>query len=159
MYLPSIIQTLLECGVNVAVAGADPFSEREGALRAILKKYKGRIQIFGVLSEHQKAELLRQTDVVLVPSIFESFGLIAGEALMSGAGVCAYSGSGVEEILTGAPNVVIVEKNSTIGFARAAADLSQTIFTDPEIKSLGKRFAEKNFSSDYIAQKLTAYLS
>jgi glycosyltransferase involved in cell wall biosynthesis len=103
--------------------------------------------------------LISKSDVIMVPSVFESFGLIAAEGLMGGAGVCAYSGSGVEEYITHAPYSCLLPVGSTTDFAKECAKLARDIFNQPELRKENIEFAKLNFEAETIAKKLALYFS
>lgn len=158
-FLPDILDSLLSLGINVIVAGADPFNLRKAALDKLEIRYPDNLKILGVVSEKEKALLISKSDVVMVPSIFESFGLIAIEALLGGAGVCAYKGSGVEECLSKSPHSRFLPIGSTSRFAQECAELAMKMYCKSEFRLENIDFANSNYGDEIISVSLTKYFA
>ena len=71
-------------------------------------------------------EIWRQTKIVLMPSEYESYGMIAAEACVNGIPVIAHPTPGLVECLSGAG--IFIDRNDTAGYARAI----RLLMTDPE---------------------------
>jgi GT2 family glycosyltransferase len=158
-FLPRIIDTLLSLNVNVIVAGADPFNLRKAALSNLDKRYSENLKVLEVLTESEKSMLISKSEVLMIPSIFESFGLIAIEGLMGGAGVCAYSGSGVQECLMGAPHARLLPIGATDEFAQECANLALKMHNQPDLRMENMNFGILNYSDGLIAKRLAKYFA
>jgi glycogen(starch) synthase len=101
------VQTVLEAlpsierqvpGVGLIVAGA-------GTYRASLEQrardigLDGQVRFAGFVEEPDLRSLYRTADLVVVPSLYEPFGLVALEAMASGAPVVAADTGGLREIV------------------------------------------------------------
>jgi glycosyltransferase involved in cell wall biosynthesis len=101
---------------------ADPaYSERLESLAA------GAPVVFrGRFDEARKGEVLRGFDLLLVPSLgFESFGLVAREALAVGVPVLASRRSALVELFQGAPAGAFFEAGDSAALARAVREAAR----------------------------------
>ncbi|MGQ9648206.1 MAG: glycosyltransferase family 4 protein [Thermodesulfobacteriota bacterium] len=90
--------------------------------------------------------LYRIMDVVVVPSVFEGFGLTAAEAMAAGKPVVASNVDGLSEIVQGGVNGLLVPPGDKHALSKAITEL----LSDPEKTALmgsrGREFIRKNFS-------------
>ncbi|MFD7749221.1 glycosyltransferase family 4 protein [Streptomyces sp. NPDC059698] len=83
--LPAILAARPEARLLVAGRG-----DEEEAVAALPKELRGRVEFLGMVSDEDKARLLRSVDVYVAPNTGgESFGIILVEALSAGAPVLA----------------------------------------------------------------------
>jgi glycosyltransferase involved in cell wall biosynthesis len=94
-------------GTNV-----DSYANIHADIRAVwsdLKaKYGNRISLMGRVSEEEKCEAIGKAHWVLIPSRFESFGLVAVEAMRAGTPVIVSTSGGLREIAMRAEGSVLV---------------------------------------------------
>jgi glycosyltransferase involved in cell wall biosynthesis len=82
----------------------------EGLLEAARQLPAGaRLELVGPLSPHEVHARMREADVLLLPSLFEEWGYVAVESLMSGTPVVAYPVYPFAEMLTDGLGVVATE--------------------------------------------------
>lgn len=112
--------------VRLVLAGDGPDAERVLAKAATLG-LSGRTVLVGRVNGDLKRDLLRQASIVVVPSRFESFGIVAAESLASGTPVIAFDLPSMREIV-GTECGVLVERFDTDAFAAACAE----ILADPD---------------------------
>ncbi|WP_226004379.1 glycosyltransferase family 4 protein [Natrinema salinisoli] len=79
------------------------------------------IETHSEISYERMVELYGTADVAVVPSLYEGFGLPAGEALACGVPVVATTGGGLPEVVGGAG--VLVEPGDSDALAEAVRDL------------------------------------
>jgi glycosyltransferase involved in cell wall biosynthesis len=86
-----------------AVAGADGTcadgTSIQQACRETLGPFARRTEFLGPLNEEGLAQLFARSSICLVPSTFESFGLVALEAMSFGCVPIVSAGHGLEEIV------------------------------------------------------------
>ncbi|WP_226480837.1 glycosyltransferase family 4 protein [Natrinema amylolyticum] len=92
------------------------------------------IETHSEISYERMVELYGTADVAVVPSIYEGFGLPAGEALACGVPVVATTGGGLPEVVGDAG--VLVEPGDADALAEAVRDL---LADDQRRRRLGER--------------------
>lgn len=91
--------------MRLRFVGRDTVMPRTGGrmmsdtIRTILKGLESRYEIKNPVPNSEVIRMLGECDVVVIPSHWESFGLICCEALAAGRYVVSTSGSGLAEIL------------------------------------------------------------
>jgi len=100
----------------------------------------------GAVGHHEIARFLQATDIIIVPSLFEGFGLAAAEAMAAGVPVIASSTGGLPEVIEHEHTGLLV----TPGDAEALADAIQLLAGDQEKRiaygNAGRRRVESLFS-------------
>jgi glycosyltransferase involved in cell wall biosynthesis len=111
-----LVEAARRLEVPVAIAG-------EGPLRETLERAAaGRVQFLGAVSD--VAPLLAHADVLVVPSLWEGFGLVALEGLAAGVPVVASDTGGLREVVGTAGMLV------PPGDPSALADVVRTLMRD-----------------------------
>jgi glycogen synthase len=82
-------------GTRLLVAGTGPMADE---LRASTRRLGDAVQWAGFVPEHQLAALLGAADAVLVPSLYEPFGLVALEAAAAGAPLAVADTGGLRDL-------------------------------------------------------------
>jgi phosphatidylinositol alpha 1,6-mannosyltransferase len=84
--------------VRLRIVGDGP--ERRALQREInRRRLRERVELLGSCTRAQIRDLLAETDVFVLPTVRESFGLAALEARCAGVPVVAMAGSGVAELI------------------------------------------------------------
>jgi glycosyltransferase involved in cell wall biosynthesis len=113
-----------------------------------------RVETPGPLPRAQVLNRLQRTDALVVPSLYEEWGYVATEALLSGTPVVAFPVYPFVEIL-GAPLGRCADGMSSAALARA---LGQVL--DAEVdRALVASTADARFGAEAIGQRLTAIWS
>lgn len=132
------IDTFLEAAVKVLatvddaeflVAGDDsrpdpdgvPYRERWEAMAD--QRFAERLTFLGSVSDADLATLIRDARVVVMPSRYESFGLVAVEAMMHGRAVVASDVGGLAELIENQVNGVLVPMGDADSLASALCEL------------------------------------
>lgn len=103
----------------------------DGPLRASLERdiieleLQAQVKLLGI--RFDIPDLMRAADTVVLPSLFEGFGLVVAEAMASGAMVVATNAGGVAEVMGGHGFLVPVNDNAALLDALHAA-----VTLDPE---------------------------
>ncbi|HEY0714413.1 MAG TPA: glycosyltransferase family 4 protein [Polyangia bacterium] len=92
--------------VRFAIAGRGPDGDK---LRGL-----GPVELLGVLKKETIRDWVRASDVVAVPSRWESFGIFALEAMAAGAAIVATDIPGLKDTLSGAASLVPPEDESAL---------------------------------------------
>jgi glycosyltransferase involved in cell wall biosynthesis/GT2 family glycosyltransferase len=157
-YLPGIISKILDDGIEVTIVGGDPFLERGKALAQLSKSHKERLKVLGILEKHKLQDVYKNSHVVIIPSVYESFGLVSIEALAAGCGIVAFSGSGIEESVGTCVNAEFSVVGDVEDFAQKAVRLTNRIFNNTSLRNESSRYVETNFSLDKVSENFLHYL-
>ncbi|MCA1726317.1 MAG: glycosyltransferase family 4 protein [Actinobacteria bacterium] len=131
------VQTVLEAlpaidarapGVRFVVAGAGTHREELEEL-ASRSPYADRIRFEGFLDEDRLREVYAAADLVIVPSLYEPFGLVALETMACGSPVIAADTGGLREIV----HHDITGLRFTPGDAAELAKVAVRLLTDPRL--------------------------
>lgn len=80
------------------IAGRGPYEEELRSLAGRLG-VGTHVRFLGYVEEREKQRLMRQASVIVVPSLYEPFGIIALEAMAAGTPVVATDAGGLDEVL------------------------------------------------------------
>lgn len=116
----------------------------------------GRIRWLGPLPQSAIAPLYRAACAVAMPSRDEGLGLVAVEAMLSGAPVVAYRSGGVAELIDDGVTGQLVEPGSITGLGNALAALASDLDRARTIGAAGRdrmlaRFAPASVANTYAA--------
>jgi len=118
----------------------DGYMRGELETLAVAERVKEKVTFAGFLSDAEVVGALRASDVVAVPSHFEPFGIIALEAMASGAPVVVSRVGGLAEIVQDGVDGVEVEPNSPPSLAEG---ISRVLADGAFASSLAARGKEK----------------
>ena len=108
-------------GVRLLVAGK---GDREEALKGVPKQVRARIEFLGMVSDQDKAALLRSVDLYVAPNTGgESFGIILVEAMSAGAPTLASDLDAFRQVLDGGAAGELFPIGDAAGLARSALRL------------------------------------
>jgi glycosyltransferase involved in cell wall biosynthesis len=123
------IDTLLEalpavaggCSFEIDIAGSPAGSDPESAFRA---KHAGaawleKVRFLGFVDDDAKWRLIAQADIVVIPSRFESFGLVAVEAMMFGKPVISTTAGGIPEVVEDGVTGILIPPGDALALAKA----------------------------------------
>jgi phosphatidylinositol alpha-mannosyltransferase len=140
-------------GLRLLVAGP---GDAEEAIRAIPKPVRDRVTILGMVSDADKARMLRSVDVYVAPNTGgESFGIILTEAMAAGTPVVASDLDAFRQVLDGERGGVLVP----VGDARALARAAGELLDDPARRaamSVSAAEAVRRFDWTHVAQDVVA---
>ena len=123
--------------LRLLVAGS---GKCEARLREQLAPHAARVRFLGYVRGEALSYLYRAVDLVLVPSLYEPFGLVALEAMLAGRPVVAAASGGLREIVRSEKDGLLVPP----GDAPALADAIVRLAEDPELRArLGERAGEE----------------
>jgi len=157
-YLPDIISKILDSGISVTIVGGDPFLERRKALGKLGSSQKKNLTVLGVVEKSNLHDVYKNSDVVIIPSVYESFGLVAIEALSAGCGIVAFSGSGIEESAGNCVNAEFSPVGDVEDFVEKTLKLANKIFSNSSLRNKSSDYVIANFSLDKISDTFLSYL-
>lgn len=136
--------------IHLYIAGEGPLRERLESLAVKLNVDKN-ITFLGFVSD-KKIQMLASTDVFVMPSRFESFGIVALEALAAGAPVVAANVGGIPDILDNGRYGILVEPENPEDLAQKIIMLIENPDLRKKLSEMGKQRA-KEYSWDHIAKR------
>jgi glycosyltransferase involved in cell wall biosynthesis len=90
--------TQLPDHVRLAVAGDGPMAS-EVRKRASARGVDSRVEWLGFVTAEQRSKMLEGLDLLAMPSVFESFGISAAEAMLHGVPVLVSERTGIAEVI------------------------------------------------------------
>jgi glycosyltransferase involved in cell wall biosynthesis len=107
-------------------------SEMPKALQELHSHYPSLITNMGVIPREFFGAILEGADIALVPSRYESFGMIAAEAQSMGKPVVATNITGLREVVSDGTSGILLDDWSPQAFASAILCLKVLHASDPE---------------------------
>lgn len=124
----------------------------KGLLSDLEEKYE--IIELGNIDEQKMVKCYQASDIFLMPSIGESFGMMAIEAMASSLPVVVFDNTALPSV-TCAPKIGVLVKNMDSNDLR---DKIEFLINNPKERfkrgSLGRKYAEKNYDSHTYYEKL-----
>lgn len=114
---------------------------------------KDSIIFTGGLSERKLRELYAAMDIMVVPSVYEPFGIVALEAMACGKPIVATASSGLLDIIKPKTNGLTFKPQDSVGLAKAVV----TLLKDSSlVKNIGEtnRADVRKYSWDNIADRI-----
>jgi len=94
--IPRIVQQHNEAKFLIA---GDGWSRSYLESLAVSTGYRDRIRFLGFISDSERIDLMMSADVLVVPSVYEPFGIVALEGMAAGVPVVASNVGGLSEIV------------------------------------------------------------
>jgi glycosyltransferase involved in cell wall biosynthesis len=114
-----------------------------------------KVRFVNGISTEQMVQYYAEAAIAVVPSVYEGFGLPAGEAMACGVPVVSTDGGALPEVV-GDAGVIVPAKN-----VDALVTAIDALLQDPqrraELGARGKQRIEKNFCWQVCARQMTAY--
>ena len=112
-----------------------------------------RVIFCGFLEDHPSS-LIRQLDALVLPTLdFEGFGLVLGEALLSGVPAVATSVGAIPEILVNREHCILVEPNDDHQLSCAIDEVFENRTAAQEMTERAKNHFLNNYSASIMSQK------
>ncbi|GAB4378831.1 MAG: glycosyltransferase family 4 protein [Calditrichia bacterium] len=117
----------------------DPTFTREFQTALKRHRFRNRVQVVGPLSEEDVFQKYESSDLFILPSKFESCGMVVMEALARGLPVVAFRVGGIAEICEGHPLGLLVDEGDFDRLATLLRKLlTEGILLSPQTPALGK---------------------
>jgi len=114
-----------------------------------------KVQFVNGISTEQMVRYYAEAAIAVVPSVYEGFGLPAGEAMACGVPVVSTDGGALPEVV-GDAGVIVPAKNID-ELINAIDGLLQDPQARAELGARGKRRIEENFCWQVCARQMTRY--
>jgi len=136
---------------------AEPDGARETDAMIRELERKGLARLFGTIPRSQMPHFWNSVDIAVVPSLSESFGLVALEALACGVPVIATAVGGLKEIVVNGECGLFVAPGDAAGLGRALRELLGNSILRERLAAGARRRAQQ-FSLEWRSRELLALL-
>jgi glycosyltransferase involved in cell wall biosynthesis len=136
------------------IAAGHGDTEGSATIARIGRDHGDRCEIAGWLPRHELDERLARALLVLVPSRYEPFGLVALEAMRMGAPVLAANVGGLRETLRAGSGGVLLDSSDPQDWAEATLRITGDPLLWTTLHQQGRRFVESQYRSCDMAARL-----
>jgi glycosyltransferase involved in cell wall biosynthesis len=143
-------------GVKLKVAGRGKDLDRAKAYVEALG-LRGNVEFLGAVSDEERERLFAGARVLLMPSRFEGFGMVAAEAMAAGVPIVAAAGGALPEVVAPPEGGRIVPTDDAQALAAAVARLLDEPAERLALSRSARRSAER-FRWDAVAHDHLAFL-
>lgn len=145
-------------GVTVDIAGAPQGTSPEAAFHARYRDapWAPRVRFLGAVAEAEKTALLAATDIVVSPARYESFGLVAVEAMMFGKPVISTTAGGIPEVVEDGATGLLVPPGEPEPLAAAMRRLITDHPLRERLGAAGRARYLARFTDDAMAEAWVA---
>lgn len=140
------------CRFMLAGGHGDPEGER--IARTLAEDFPDNCLVEGWLQRQALDQLFARAALVLVPSLYEPFGLVALEAMRMGAPVLAAATGGLVEVVTPASGGRLVHSRQPRRWRDAALEIVGNTQVNRELRALGPRYVASRFDPATITRTL-----
>jgi glycosyltransferase involved in cell wall biosynthesis len=113
-----------------------------------------RVHWLGSIPNHQVIEILSQTDVLINPSFYESFGISVIEAMAAGVPVVASAVGGMKETMIPGQTGLLVEAGNAEQLAAAILRLLQDEIVCQKMGQAGRQRVSQRYTWEQIVEAL-----
>lgn len=153
----------LEFSPRLLIAGGekDAIDEATGLpadpkLRSFLEGIEDKVEFVGPQSQEELALLFNMATATIVPSYYESFGMVAAEAQACGSPVIASDVGGLKNVVQDGISGLLVEVENEIDLAIAMQVLSVNTLLVERLSQQAVRIAEKDFNWETISKRVNS---
>ena len=111
------------------------------------------VQIPGFVPDHELRTLLHRAGCVVIPSLYEPFGVVALEALAADAPVVSADTGGLAEIMQGSGAALLFEPGNAARLAEAIERVLIDAETSRSLRARARDLLEDRYSWDAIAEQ------
>lgn len=133
------------------LAGGHGDGEMDALIRAAAERYRATCTVAGWLSRTEVDGLFTGAAMVLAPSRYEPFGMVALEAMQCGAPVLTSDADGPREVVTARSGGLRVASLEGGVWARAVKRLLDDIELRRELSRRGPRYVAERFDAGRLA--------
>lgn len=142
-------------GIQCVIAGRGPYLP-ELQSQVDIEGVNDLLQLAGYVSDDELRELLHRAGCVVIPSLYEPFGIVALESMAAGAPTVVARTGGLAEIMEGTNAGLLFEPGNAVELA----DAIHRVLTDPALAGGMQAHAadvvQSRYSWDAIAQSTVA---
>lgn len=129
---------------------------RDKKLREAVRGIEDMVEFIGPQSQEQLALLFNSATATIVPSFYESFGMVAAEAQACGSPVIASDVGGLKNVVQNGVTGLLVETENEIDLAIAMGVLSANTLLTERLSRQAVQIARKDFDWDSISNRINS---
>jgi len=147
---------LVLAGRDNTPGGMENYESRWKKHLALNPQHNGRVTFTGEISEDDLQQHYADCDVLVLPSRYESFGLVLTEAMMHGKPVIAASAGGMVEIVEPEVNGYLFETDNANSLADALRKLLSSAERREQFGIRSRAIYEHKFSTEIMVRTMIA---
>ena len=129
---------------------------KDSKLREAVRGIEDLVEFIGPQSQEQLALLFNSATATIVPSFYESFGMVAAEAQACGSPVIASDVGGLKNVVQNGITGLLVETENEIDLAIAMGVLSANTLLTERLSHQAVQIALKDFDWDSISSRINS---
>ncbi|ANU08888.1 group 1 glycosyl transferase [Planococcus antarcticus DSM 14505] len=148
---------------HLVIAGGDAESidletklPKDEKLLEAIKGIENRVEFLGPQSQDELALLFNSATATIVPSFYESFGMVAAEAQACGSPIIASDVGGLKNVVQDGITGLLVETKNEIDLAIAMEVLSANSLLTERLSRQAVQIARKDFDWDSISARINS---
>ncbi|WP_142827275.1 glycosyltransferase [Planococcus soli] len=148
---------------HLVIAGGDAESidfetklPKDEKLREAVRGIEDRVEFLGPQSQDELALLFNSATATIVPSFYESFGMVAAEAQACGSPIIASDVGGLKNVVQDGITGLLVETKNEIDLAIAMEVLSANTLLTERLSRQAVQIARKDFDWDSISTRINS---
>ncbi|WP_338472545.1 glycosyltransferase [Niallia sp. XMNu-256] len=147
--------------IKLIIAGGDKedvdlatFKPKKKELQEAIRGIEDKVKFVGPKTQEELADLFNTSTAVVVPSYYESFGMVAAEAQACGTPVIASGVGGLQNVVSDGFTGIHVEPKNSDHIVKAMALLAKDIYLAKELGKQAAEYSRKAFNWEKIAKQM-----
>ena len=140
------------------IVGSEKSGDREWAKYignlASTMGISGAVRFWGFVPDEMSRDLMRVTDIFMLPTKLEGFGLVLAESLACGVPVIASAIRPLDEIVVHGKSGFLLQPDDFMGFARTACELIEASELREKLSDWGRKYVRENFDSRVVVDRI-----
>jgi glycosyltransferase involved in cell wall biosynthesis len=136
------------------LAGGHGNADTTGTIRQLAQDYGDGCTMVGWLDRAELDQLYAQAALVLIPSLYEPFGMVALEAMRMGAPVLGAAVGGLAEVLTRDSGGVLLDSHEPEQWSEAVGEMLSDTRELQALRNRGPAYVATRFNPALIAGSL-----
>ena len=155
------LNTQINEDIKLIVAGGDEdevdlttFEPKKKELKEAVRGIEDKVMFVGSKTQEELANIFNRSTAVVVPSYYESFGMVAAEAQACGTPVIASVVGGLQNVVSDGYTGIHVEPKNPDHLLKAMSILSKDIYLAKELGKQAADYSHKAFNWEKIAKQM-----
>ncbi|RLL46714.1 glycosyltransferase [Oceanobacillus piezotolerans] len=155
------LNTNLNHDIKLIIAGGDDeevdlvnFAPKKKELKEAVRGIENNVMFVGSKTQEELADIFNESTAVVVPSYYESFGMVAAEAQACGTPVIASGVGGLQNVVSDGFTGLHVEPKNPDHLLKAMSILSKDKYLAKELGQQAAEYSHKAFNWEKIAKQM-----